>query len=240
MLEWIAAQGGLIGLGVLGAKYSLLLFSALSLAVFAERLLVLRRLGRAETRDFPPLRDALVRRDFGDLHARLSTSAAPSAAVLRAGLAAQNEGEARLREVMELEMATQNALLQSNLPILATAATTAPYIGLFGTVLGILAAFREIAQSGQTGASIVAGGISEALTATALGLGVAIPSVMAYNYFTGRINKMGLEIESHSLEFAARLVAADAIEAAPQNLLNRPENRAVLNAGSNVGVSDAH
>ena len=207
MVDWIAAQGGFVGLGVLVAKYALILFSVVSLAVMVERLLVLRRLQRAETTDFPPLREALVHRQLEALHARLVSSAAPSAAVLRAGLANQSDGETRMREVMDLETTAQIANLQSNLPILATAASTSPYIGLFGTVLGILAAFNEIARSGQTGAGIVAGGISESLTATALGLGVAIPSVMAYNYFTGRINKISLQIEDHSLDLATRLAA---------------------------------
>jgi biopolymer transport protein ExbB/TolQ len=212
MSEWIAAHGGLVGLGVEVAKYALILFSVFSLAVIIERVLVLRRLQGAEMADFPSLREALARRQFDALQVQLVTSAAPCAAILRAGLAHQDDGETRMREVMSMETSGQIAHLQANLPVLATAATTAPYVGLFGTVLGILAAFRDIAQSGQTGASIVAGGISEALTATALGLGVAIPAVMAYNYFTGRVNKMSLEIETHALELATRLAAANRLE----------------------------
>lgn len=212
MGEWIAAQGGLVGLGVLLAKYALILFSVLSLAVMVERILVLRRWQNAENQDFPVLREALARRQMEALSVRLVGSAAPSAAVLRAGLANQDDGETRMREVMGLETAAQIAHLQANLPVLATAATTAPYVGLFGTVLGILAAFREIAQTGQTGPSVVAGGISEALTATALGLGVAIPAVMAYNYFTGRVNKLALEIETHALDLATRLAVYQRVE----------------------------
>ncbi len=212
MSEWIVLHGGLVGLGVLLAKYGLILFSVLSLAVMVERILVLRRLARAEAEDFPVLRESLARRQLDALNVQLVSSAAPSAAILRAGLAHQNDGEARMREAMSLETAAQIAGLQANLPVLATAATTAPYVGLFGTVLGILAAFREIAQSGQTGPSVVAGGISEALTATALGLGVAIPAVMAYNYFTGRVNKQSLEIETHALELATRLAVCNRLE----------------------------
>lgn len=212
MAEWFAAQGGLVGLGVLLAKYALILFSILSLAVIVERIFILRRLERAEANDFPLLREALTRRQLEKLQSHLVSSATPSAAIVRAGLHHQSDGEARMREVMGLETTVQTAHLQSNLPILATAATTAPYIGLFGTVLGILEAFREIAQSGQTGASVVAGGISEALTATALGLGVAIPAVMAYNYFTGRVNKFALEIESNALELATRLAVESDLE----------------------------
>jgi biopolymer transport protein ExbB/TolQ len=72
-------------------------------------------------------------------------------------------------------------------------------------VLGILAAFHSIDQAGQTGAKVVVGPIGEALSSTALGLGVAIPAVIAYNYFSGRVNAMGLVVEDHALELAARL-----------------------------------
>lgn len=219
MEQWLAAHGGLTGLGVLLAKYGLILFSILSLAIFVERIWILRRLRRAEAADFPVVRESLARHQPDALRGHLTSSIAPSVAILRAGLNNQDDGEARLREAMSLETTAQIANLQSNLPILATAATTAPYIGLFGTVLGILSAFRQIAQSGQTGASIVAGGISEALIATALGLGVAIPAAMAYNYFTGRINKMSLEIETHALEIATRLAACGRIEVTEKRLV---------------------
>jgi biopolymer transport protein ExbB/TolQ len=155
------------------------------------------------------LRDTLLLGQTDALPAQIAASDAPCAAIVSVGFANADDGTARMREAMNQELSAQISALQFNLPMLATAATTAPYVGLFGTVLGILAAFREIAESGQTGASIVAGGISEALTATALGLGVAIPAVMAYNYFTGRVNKMALEIETHSLDLATRLAAAN-------------------------------
>ena len=203
--QWIEAQGGLLGLGVEVARWSLILFSILSLAVIAERALVLRRIRRAEATIYPRLLKQLPRVDDSGAEANAQTNAAPCAHVARAGLRHLAANPARIREATESATTLQIARLQFNLPILASAASTAPYIGLFGTVLGILAAFGEIARSGQTGASVVAGGISEALTATALGLGVAIPSVLAYNYFTGRVNSLALEIELHALEIAARL-----------------------------------
>lgn len=195
--SWLAAQGGLVGLGVELARYSLIIFSILSLAVSIERLLVLRRIRRAEAEFFPVL--------LKQLPAIAADSRAPSAHIARAGIAHLRWQPARIREGVESATTLQIAALQFNLPILATAASTAPYIGLFGTVLGILAAFGEIARTGATGATVVAGGISEALTATALGLGVAIPSVIAYNYFSGRVNALALQIELHALEIAARL-----------------------------------
>ena len=195
--SWIVAQGGLLGLGVELARYSLIAFSIASVAVIVERALALRRARRDEIALFPQLIEQLPAID--------TASKAPCAQIARAGLKRWRSHPARIREATESATTLEIARLQFNLPILASAASTAPYIGLFGTVLGILAAFGEIARSGQTGASVVAGGISEALTATALGLGVAIPAVLAYNYFSGRVNDLALQIELHALEIAARL-----------------------------------
>lgn len=83
-------------------------------------------------------------------------------------------------------------------PFLATAGNTAPFIGLFGTVWGIMNTFQGIGLSGTASLAVVAPGISEALIATAAGLAVAIPSVIAYNYFTDRIRVLDSELKSFS------------------------------------------
>ncbi len=85
--------------------------------------------------------------------------------------------------------------LEKRLGILATFGNNAPFIGLFGTVLGIIEAFHALAVSNEFGIRVVMRGISEALVATALGLFVAIPSVMAYNYFVKRVKKVLLVYE---------------------------------------------
>ena len=206
MTDWLAAHGGLAGLGVLAARYVLIGFSMASLSVIVERVWALRRLRLAERRAYPLIRNALSGRDEAGLRALSDQIGAPSAAVLEVGLEHLTSSEARLREATGSETNAQIEALSHNLPILATAASTAPYVGLFGTVLGILAAFRDIAQTGQTGASVIAGGISEALTSTALGLGVAIPAVVAYNYFSARINALSSEIETHALDVTERVV----------------------------------
>lgn len=83
-------------------------------------------------------------------------------------------------------------------PFLATAGNTAPFIGLFGTVWGIMNTFQGIGLSGSASLAVVAPGISEALIATAAGLAVAIPSVIAYNYFTDRIRILDSDLRSFS------------------------------------------
>src|SRR5215467_675400 len=77
--------------------------------------------------------------------------------------------------------------LKRGLGLLATIGSTAPFVGLFGTVVGIINAFRSIAATGSGGMSVVSGGIAEALVSTALGIFVAIPAVVAFNHFTGKI-----------------------------------------------------
>ncbi|MBI4668329.1 MAG: MotA/TolQ/ExbB proton channel family protein [Elusimicrobia bacterium] len=99
----------------------------------------------------------------------------------------------RLTGAEERERAAQNEImriaapLENRLAILGTIASTAPFIGLFGTVIGIIRSFRAVSLSMSGGHAVVANGIAEALIATAIGLGVAIPAYAAYNYFNRRL-----------------------------------------------------
>jgi biopolymer transport protein ExbB/biopolymer transport protein TolQ len=88
--------------------------------------------------------------------------------------------------------------LKGGLGFLATIGSTAPFIGLFGTVVGIINAFRNIAATGSGGMSVVSGGIAEALVSTALGIFVAIPAVVAFNHFTGKIESFHVEMNRAS------------------------------------------
>ena len=101
-----------------------------------------------------------------------------------------------MRRVAVLEVAR----LERYLPFLATTASACPFIGLFGTVWGIISAFQGIGQQGSASLAVVAPGISEALIATAAGLGAAIPAVMAYNYFVNRVKHWATEMEGFALE----------------------------------------
>jgi biopolymer transport protein ExbB/biopolymer transport protein TolQ len=88
--------------------------------------------------------------------------------------------------------------LKGGLGFLATIGSCAPFIGLFGTVVGIINAFRNIAATGSGGMSVVSGGIAEALVSTALGIFVAIPAVVAFNHFTGKIETFHVEMNRAS------------------------------------------
>ena len=104
------------------------------------------------------------------------------------------------KRALERTEAIVHAELKRGLGGLATIGSTAPFVGLFGTVVGILNAFRGIAQEKATGLAAVAGGISEALVTTAIGLFVAIPAVMMFNYLTGRVEAFDVEMDNSSSE----------------------------------------
>jgi biopolymer transport protein ExbB/biopolymer transport protein TolQ len=101
---------------------------------------------------------------------------------------------------LERAEAIVHAKLKRGLSVLATIGATAPFVGLFGTVVGILHAFQQIATQKTSGIGAVAGGIAEALVTTAFGLLVAIPAVMAFNYFTGRVEAFDVEMDNSSSE----------------------------------------
>ena len=107
----------------------------------------------------------------------------------------------RMHRSMIVVFNKESEVIEKNLTFLATAGSTAPFIGLFGTVWGIMNSFKSIAVAQNTNLSIVAPGIAEALFATALGLFVAIPSVVAFNKISSDINKISLSIEDFMNEF---------------------------------------
>ena len=96
---------------------------------------------------------------------------------------------------------TEMARLEKTLTFLATTGNATPFIGLFGTVWGIMDAFRQIGFRGSTSLAVVAPGISEALIATAAGLFAAIPAVIAYNYFLNKLRMLSSQMENFSAEF---------------------------------------
>ncbi|MGE5109437.1 MAG: MotA/TolQ/ExbB proton channel family protein [Acidobacteriaceae bacterium] len=102
--------------------------------------------------------------------------------------------------------------LKWGLGFLATIGSTSPFIGLFGTVVGIINAFRSIAASGSGGMSVVSGGIAEALVSTALGIFVAIPAVVAFNHFTGKIENLHVEMNRASSQLVNRLFKIPEVE----------------------------
>jgi biopolymer transport protein TolQ len=115
--------------------------------------------------------------------------------------AVQRPNRQYLEKVAEYIIQNQINHQEAYLPFLATTGNLTPFIGLLGTVLGIINAFGEIGIQGSASIAAVAPGVSEALVATAAGLFAAIPAVMAYNFFLSRIRKMSFRVEAFTIEF---------------------------------------
>ncbi len=124
-------------------------------------------------------------------------SGSEESTVLTAELSGVESVERALRRAANQEITNLERLIT----FLATTASVTPFIGLFGTVWGIMNSFRQIGIQGAAGLAVVAPGISEALIATALGLGAAIPAVIAYNHYQNRIKVLEDEIENFTADF---------------------------------------
>ncbi|MCF8476291.1 MAG: protein TolQ [Pseudolabrys sp.] len=111
----------------------------------------------------------------------------------------------RIEKVMQVQIAREIERLEKRLLVLATVGSAGPFVGLFGTVWGIMTSFQSIAASKNTSLAVVAPGIAEALFATAIGLVAAIPATIFYNKFAGEVNKQAQRLEGFADEFSAIL-----------------------------------
>jgi biopolymer transport protein TolQ len=116
-------------------------------------------------------------------------------------LSAKFAGSDNLKRALRRATNTETMRMMQMVPFLATTGNTTPFIGLFGTVWGIMNSFHGIGQRGSASLAVVAPGISEALVATAAGLAVAIPAVIAFNYFMQKIRVIESELQSFSADF---------------------------------------
>jgi biopolymer transport protein ExbB len=183
----------ILGFTLLGSEWVLwvlLGLSVLSVAVMVERGFFLAsarmdfELVAKELLSF--LRDG----DVAGARRALAGRKAPETQVAAAGLEQASRGIDAVGEAMASAKARLRLDMERNLGVLGTLGNNAPFIGLFGTVLGIIKAFADLSRNQQGGAAAVMSGISEALVATAVGLVVAIPAVMAFNFFQGRVRRM--------------------------------------------------
>jgi biopolymer transport protein TolQ len=210
-------QSGPMLFGSLGAvsKIVLLLlffFSIISWAVILYKWRVFKTADREDQRFFTVFTKV---RDLDELYRQSKrVDGSPSAKVFQGIMdrvwTIEGDGEAHevhasadrhyIDKTIGYLVQNQIAHLESYLPVLATTGNITPFIGLLGTVLGIIDSFREIGLQGTASIAAVAPGVSEALVATAAGLFAAIPAVIAYNYFLTRIRKTVFRIESFTVE----------------------------------------
>jgi biopolymer transport protein ExbB/TolQ len=200
----------------LGVVVMLVLMSLVSIGLAIDRG-VRYSVARRQSRVF--VQQAAAALDEGELGTVISIAErnhkSPIASMVATGLAefqsAPPDGSGAdmieaAKRGLERSVATIHAELKRGLSGLATIGSTAPFVGLFGTVVGIMNAFRASAPEKGAGLGSVASGISEALVTTALGLLVAVPAVWCYNYFTSKVEGFGVEMENSSMELVSYLV----------------------------------
>jgi len=174
----------------------LLACSVLSLAIILERMRYYRKRSRVKRTDFMMLiHEALEKGNVRKALEICNTINAPFSSVVHSGLSLHGHNEVVISNAMEREIIIETTKLERFTSIAGTIGSTAVYIGLFGTVLGIIRAFHDISKSGSGGISVVINGISEALVCTAAGLCVAVPAVIAYNYFIKRVDGFITDME---------------------------------------------
>ncbi|MBI5631739.1 MAG: MotA/TolQ/ExbB proton channel family protein [Elusimicrobia bacterium] len=186
--------------------YGLLLCSVLSLAIIIERGVLLFQ----EEKDFSELRQALIKdfgRDLSILEKTAHRHQGAAARILRTALAQSHHGPAGVEDLLLAASFEEKNRLEKRLLALGTLGNNAPFVGLFGTVLGVIKAFHDLSQA-SAGPEVVMKGLSEALIATAVGLFVAIPCVVSYNYFQKKAKDLLLGTESLGRFLIAQIRAA--------------------------------
>jgi biopolymer transport protein ExbB len=188
----------LLGFMLLGSEWVLWLLiclSVVSVTIMVERAMFLRVRANADAlaRELGSL---LRNGDLSGARAAIAGQTEPAAIVARAGLENYGRGAEAAGEAMAGAKARIRIDMEKNLGVLGTLGNNAPFIGLFGTVLGIIKAFADLSKNQSGGANAVMAGISEALVATAVGLMVAIPAVIAFNYFQGKVRRSLARVDS--------------------------------------------
>ena len=189
----------------------LLIMSMYSIAIMVERFLTYSA-AKKQSREFAPRVAQALKNDRIEEAINISDKHKKShlAMVVNAGLqefraheqSADISGEEieASKRALQRAIAIKSAEFKRGLSGLATIGSTAPFVGLFGTVFGIIAAFTGMKNAESAGIGAVAGGIAEALIATAIGLGVAVPAVWAFNYFSGKVDGFIIEMDNSASE----------------------------------------
>jgi biopolymer transport protein ExbB/biopolymer transport protein TolQ len=204
-LSWRGWYEGSSAVG-LAVMVVLLLMSIYSLAVMFERYLTFKSAAN-QSREFVPKVSEMLRAAHLNEALQLSRDYKKShlAVVVNSGLQELTAANVRnplrkAKRAVKRATAMKTAELQRGLSSLATVGSTAPFVGLFGTVIGIINAFTKMNEAQTAGIAVISGAIAEALIATAFGLVVAIPAVWMFNYFTNRVNSFAIEMHNSAEE----------------------------------------
>jgi biopolymer transport protein ExbB len=202
---------------LLGAEWVLWLLVALSIVSFA---IMIERAYYFLTHTVDvdslsaDLRRLLAKGSVNDARSRVKASDSTEMVVISAGLDEVERGVDAVAEAMVGQKARQRMRLERNLAFLGTLGNNAPFIGLFGTVLGIIRAFHDLSGNQAGGVAVVMAGISDALVATAVGLLVAIPAVVGFNFFNRRVRQTLANVDALAHVVLAQLKGEDSSPAA--------------------------
>ena len=199
-MGWVA-RGVAITLGIM---------SLISLGLFIERLFTYSKADKQSQRFAGLVTEHLSERRLGEAVEAADSKEFEASHVARvcsagireflSGRGSSNDVVESSRKSIERAIQTETLDLRRGLSALATIANTAPFVGLFGTVFGIINSFKSMAANESGGLTAVAGGISEALVTTAFGLFVAVPAVWFYNYFSNRVETFTVDMNNSQLE----------------------------------------
>lgn len=174
----------------------LLVLSIISVAIILERFIFYRKKARLKRNDFMlKIRQEIKKGSLNSAIEVCKSSNSPFAQVTYAGLSFFGSSEKEASNNMERQIIIETVTLERFTSGIGTIGSVAVYIGLLGTILGILKAFHDVSISGSGGIGVIIGGISEALSTTAAGLCVAVPAVAAYNYFMKKIDDFIKDME---------------------------------------------
>ncbi|NLL61382.1 MAG: MotA/TolQ/ExbB proton channel family protein [Candidatus Atribacteria bacterium] len=180
--------------------YPIFFCSLLAIAIFFERMFFLRSI-KTSTRKFSNRICDLIRK--GNINYAITAcrkNYSPISQIILAALLKYGGTRDEIKEAIEDTANQEIIVLEKNLPILATIGNIAPLLGLLGTVFGMIKGFQVISIVGVGNPEALAGAISEALLTTAFGLSVAIPTIVAYNYLSNRVERQIREMEASSTE----------------------------------------
>lgn len=192
MFELIQAGGWVM--------WPIVLSSVAALAIIGERFWSLQRKYVCPPNLVGQVQQWLARNELDDTHVALVRDNSPLGRILAAGLVNRRHDREIIKEALEDSGRHVSPELERYLRTLGTIAAISPFLGLLGTVLGMIQMFSGIGTHGVGDPSIVAAGIAQALITTAAGLAVAIPSLMFYRYFRGKVNELLLDMEQEALK----------------------------------------
>ncbi len=197
MFELVKAGGWLM--------WPIILCSIVALAIIGERIWSLQKKYVSPTTLVEQIDQWLARKELDHARIQLLAETSPLGRILAAGLINRERSRELVKEAVEDTGRHVAAELERYLTTLGTIAAITPFLGLLGTVLGMIEMFSGISTQGVGDPAVVAGGIGQALITTAAGLSVAIPSVIFYRYFRGQVNELLIDMEQQAIRLVEML-----------------------------------